>query len=223
MRTPLSFSLAYARQQVLKDRIRTKQSLNTAQTAVCKALGTVIREFTTKFPDPSRPELELQPNDSMRPHHFLYAITVLGRKQDTDSLLHFLANEKESNLHLTIEGQSFSERIHLFDAPTKSSRPLREHLGMVAPQPSRLHFRMHAPAHLMSADEAARQVLRHFEAFDPVATLIFDRDGGVRTLRSIEFSIIPAVLSDADFGVCEVSSSNARWPGPAGHPLRRQI
>jgi hypothetical protein len=69
----------------------------------------------------------------------------------------------------------------------------------------------------MSADEAARQVLRHFEAFDPVATLIFDRDGGVRTLRSIEFSIIPAVLSDADFGVCEVSSSNVGQGPRATH------
>ncbi len=76
----------------LNDRNRTKPSLNMAQAASYKALRTVIREFMTKFPDASRPEVELQPNDSMMPHHFVYAITVLWRKQDTDGLLHFLAN-----------------------------------------------------------------------------------------------------------------------------------
>ena len=58
----------------------------------------------------------------------------------------------------------------------------------------------------MSGDAAARHVLGHFADFDPVATLIFDRDGGVRTLRASEFSINPTVLSHADFGVYEVSS-----------------
>ena len=99
VRTPLSIALAYARQHVLHDRNLTKPSLNIAQAAACKALRTVIREFMTKYPDAPRPEVELQPNDSMMPRHCFYAITVLWRKQDTDGLLHFLANEKESNLH----------------------------------------------------------------------------------------------------------------------------
>jgi hypothetical protein len=45
------------------------------------------------------------------------AITVLWRKQD--AVLHFLANEKESKLQMTIAGQkTFFEVIHLHDAPT---------------------------------------------------------------------------------------------------------
>jgi hypothetical protein len=79
---------------------------------------------------------------------------------------------------------------------------------MAAPQPRRLHFTVHSPAQLMSADAAARQVLGHFAIYDPEGTLILDRDDGVLILRAIEFSINAAVLSHVDFGVCEVSSRN---------------
>jgi hypothetical protein len=98
--------------------------------------------------------------------------------------------------------------INLFDAPTVSSRPLWEHLGTEAAQPRRLHFRVHAPAHLMSAEAAVRRVLRHFVDYHPQAMLIFDRDDGVLTLRAIEFRINAKVLSHADLGVCQVSSRN---------------
>jgi hypothetical protein len=218
-------SLAYARQQVLKDHDGTKPSLNMVQSACCKAsLRTVTWAFRTKCHDASRPELELQPNNSMRPRHHVYAITVLWRNQHTDGLLHFLANEKESKLHLTIEGQSFSEVIHLFDAPTISSRPLGEHLDMVAPEPRRLHLRVHAPSHLMSADATARRVLGHFAVYEPEATLIFDHDG-VLTLRAIELRINVAVLShelripQRFRGLrCVIEERKAR---ATGHPLRR--
>ncbi len=75
-------------------------------------------------------------------------------------------------------------------------------------QPRLLHFRVHAPAQLMSADAAARQVLGQFAVYDPEATLILDRDNVVWTLRAIELSINAVALSRVDFGVCELSSRN---------------
>jgi hypothetical protein len=111
---------------------------------------------------------------------------------------------------MTIAGQKpLFEVIHLYDAPTASSRPLWEQMGTEAPQPRRLLLRVHAPAHLMSAQAAARLVLRHYADYHPKATLIFDRDDGVLTLRAMEVGIDAKVLRHADFGVCEVSSRNA--------------
>ncbi len=60
----------------------------------------------------------------------------------------------------------------------------------------------------MSADEAARLVLGNCAPYDPAATVTLDRDHGVLTLRTIEFSIIATALSHADFWVCAVSSRN---------------
>ena len=94
MSVTLSVSLKFTRETVLKDKTQTKMSLLEAQEAACVAVSKVIREYSAKNPDPSRPDGELEPNDAMPPWHMFFAITVLWRKQDIEGLLQFLATEK---------------------------------------------------------------------------------------------------------------------------------
>ena len=204
MSVTLSVSLKFTRETVLKDKTQSKMSLLVAQDAACEALSKVIREYSAKNPDPSRPDGELEPNDAMPPRHMFFAITVLWRRQDIEGLLQFLANEKGSKLHMTIKDQPlFYEVVHLYDRSTASSQPLWVHMRTEAPQPGRLVFRVHAPATLMTAAATARLVLRQFEAHHPKATRICGRDNGVLRLIAIEVELDASALRDKDFGVCE--------------------
>ncbi len=84
-------------------------------------------------------------------------------------------------------------------------------MGTVAPQPSRLNLRVHAPTHRMSAEATGRLVLCHFADPNPEATLTFDRHDGVLTAAASAFRGLQRLR-----GVVE-----ERKPGAAGHRLRR--
>jgi hypothetical protein len=67
----------FSRREVLKDSNGTKQGLKTAQDLTCNVLKSAIGEFTTKYPDSTLPEVELQPNGAMKPRNMYFATAVL--------------------------------------------------------------------------------------------------------------------------------------------------
>jgi hypothetical protein len=107
-RLQLSINLKYTRIQVFKDPHRTKASPNRAKEVDCRALRTVIREFTYKYPDGERRQVQLEPENAMKPKHIFFTITVLWRKKDIGGLLQFLATEKTSKLPITATVRSDS-------------------------------------------------------------------------------------------------------------------